>query len=390
MSDGRADRAYWLATMRRICDPVLHNLRNRTLRTHMPIAQIEGCERQHYTHLEAFGRTIMGMAPWLAAKGLDAAEEALRADYAALCREAIDAATDPASPDFLTFASGCNNDQPLVDAAFLASGLLRAQTELWDKLPPRVRQNLTACLIRTREMPPGVDNNHVLFSAHIEAALYKMGVPVKWENVEHALARHHKWYKGDGIYGDGTCFHWDYYNSYVTHPALVELYETFMHTGFASAYLTDAYAAKIRARAKRYASILEMQIAPDGTFPAAGRSIVYRMGAFHLLALLAWKEETETASAALRSALTAVLRRCMEAPGTYDNQGWLQIGLTGHQPSLGERYISTGSLYACTNMFLPLGLPPNAPFWSGAAAPWHSMRIWAGCDMSCDHSYMED
>ena len=37
-------------------------------------------------------------------------------------------------------------------------------------------------------------------------------------------------------------------------------------------------------------------------------------------------------------------------------EGWLRVGLGGHQPGIAEAYISTGSLYLCTAAFLPLGL----------------------------------
>ena len=47
-----------------------------------------------------------------------------------------------------------------------------------------------------------------------------------------------------------------------------------------------------------------------------------------------------------------------------NEHGWLTIGLSGHQPSLGEPYISTGSLYLCLCGLLPLGLPPDNEFWS--------------------------
>jgi hypothetical protein len=39
------------------------------------------------------------------------------------------------------------------------------------------------------------------------------------------------------------------------------------------------------------------------------------------------------------------MQRCLDAPGTYDSGGWLTVGLCGHQPDIGEMYISTGSLY---------------------------------------------
>jgi hypothetical protein len=29
------------------------------------------------------------------------------------------------------------------------------------------------------------------------------------------LRQHEQWYRGDGIYGDGPEFDWDYYNSFV-------------------------------------------------------------------------------------------------------------------------------------------------------------------------------
>ena len=55
-------------------------------------------------------------------------EEELRLAYGKLAREAMDAATDPESPDFLNFAHGM---QPIVDTAFLAHAILRAPNTLW-------------------------------------------------------------------------------------------------------------------------------------------------------------------------------------------------------------------------------------------------------------------
>jgi hypothetical protein len=91
-------------------------------------------------------------------------------------------------------------------------------------------------------------------------------------------------------------------------------------------------------------------------------------------------------SAQVRCAMTAVIRKMIEASGTFDGQGWLQIGFCGHQPSLGEGYISTGSLYLCACGLLPLGLPPTDAFWSGPTARWTSQRIWAGESLPADHA----
>ena len=114
--------------------------------------------------------------------------------------------------------------------------------------------------------------------------------------------------------------------------------------------------------------------------------IAYRCGAFHLLAQAALRKALPdgVAPAQARSALTAVIRRTLEPPDTFDAGGWLQIGLCGHQPSVGETYISTGSLYLCAVAFLPLGLPADDEFWSAPAQPWTSVKAWSGQPFAID------
>jgi hypothetical protein len=76
----------------------------------------------------------------------------------------------------------------------------------------------------------------------------------------------------------------------------------------------------------------------------------------------------------------------IEAPGTFDESGWLQIGFCGHQPALAEKYISTGSLYLCAAGLLPLGLPPEDEFWSAPAAKWTAQKLWSGENLPADHA----
>src|SRR5204863_7466797 len=152
--------------------------------------------------------------------------------------------------------------------------------------------------------------------------------------VDYALRQHEQWYKGDGAYGDGPEFHWDYYNSFVIHPMLVDVLAA---CGDESPAWKEI-AAREQARATRYAAVQERLIGPDGSFPPIGRSIAYRCGAFHLLAQTALRRALPdgVSPAQVRSALTAVIRRSMEAPGTFDADGWLRIGFCGHQSGIGE------------------------------------------------------
>jgi hypothetical protein len=76
----------------------------------------------------------------------------------------------------------------------------------------------------------------------------------------------------------------------------------------------------------------------------------------------------------------------IQAPGTFDANGFLQIGFCGHQPNIAETYISTGSLYLCTTGLLPLGLPASDEFWTCDPADYSAQRVWSGKDVSADHA----
>ena len=72
------------------------------------------------------------------------------------------------------------------------------------------------------------------------------------------------WYVGDGAYGDGAFFHFDYYNSFVIHPMLVDVLAVLRRS---DSRFEPVYAVELR-RARRYAEVEERLIAPDGTFPS--------------------------------------------------------------------------------------------------------------------------
>lgn len=378
---GAQDRAAWVRLAQKLANPVLGALAERRLKATMPVeSSPRSKDRPTYTHLEALGRMLCGVAPWLELGGDATPEGAERTRLAALARTAIDSATDPKSPDFLNFSKGA---QPLVDAAFLAQAMLRAPTELWKKLPAPVQQNVIAAMKSSRPIKPG-ENNWKLFATTVEVLLHVVGAGRDDARLLEGVTKHAAWYVGDGMYGDGPEFHWDYYNAFVIQPMLYEAMEV---VGEETPEL-KTFRGKVRDRLTRFAAIQERLIAPDGTYPVIGRSLAYRCGAFQGLALaaLAHRLPADVAPAQTRVALTAVIRRTLEAAGTFDAAGWLRIGVSGAQPGLGETYISTGSLYLCSAAFLPLGLPAGDPFWSAPAAKTTWQKVWSGEDLPADHA----
>ena len=239
-------------------------------------------DRRKYTHLEAFGRLLAGMAPWLAL-GEDSTDEGKqRAKFFDLTLKSISVGVDPKSPDFFNFTQG---GQPVVDAAFLVHGILRAPA-LWEKLDAQSQENLVNALKSSRVIKPGY-NNWLLFSAMVEAFLLEFTGEFDAMRVDYAVRKHFEWYKGDGLYGDGEHFHWDYYNSYVIQPMLLDVLRIMVKHGKAQQSQYDLTLT----RARRYAAIQERLISPEGTFPPIGRSLPYRFGAFQLLGQIALMEQ---------------------------------------------------------------------------------------------------
>ena len=377
-------RKYWIDTLTKIVTPVLSAMADGKLKATMPV-EAKLPDRRSVTHLEALGRTLTGLAPWLETPSDDAEEEAARLHMADLARKALANGVDPSSPDYCNFTDN-PTEQPLVDAAFLAHGIVRAPHELWGKLDASAQKNLVVAFKETRAILTH-RSNWLLFPAMIEAALYVMTGACDRMRADYALFAHEQWYKGDGVYGDGPNFNWDYYNSYVIQPMLLDVIRT-LHPVMNRGGYADRMEAKTLKRARRYAAIQERMINGDGTFPVIGRSITYRTGAFQTLSQIALMDQLPDgiAPAQVRCALTAVIRRCFEAEGTFDENGWLTIGLCGHQPSLGEPYISTGSLYLCTAGFLPLGLPEEHPFWREPDVLYTAQKVWQGMDIPADHA----
>lgn len=374
------DRSIWLSALDRIANPLLTNMAKGELRKNMPVESLAADmqKRMEVTHLEALGRLITGISAWLELGPDDTLEGRLRAKYIDLALKAISNGVNPESPDYLNFNKG---RQPLVDAAFLAHGLLRARTQLWDRLDKTTQERVIKELKSSRVIKPS-ETNWLFFSAMVEAALKEFIGEWDYERVEYACNRFAQWYKGDGWYGDGPDFHLDYYNSFVIHPMMFEVLNVMKKYGLEGAIPYDIELS----RYARYAEQQERLISPEGTFPIIGRSLAYRFGAFHALSDVAYRKllPSKISPAQVRCALTAVINRQINTPGTFDVNGWLRVGFAGHQPHIGESYISTGSLYLCSAVFVALGLPVTDDFWALPYEPWTCKKGWEGIDLNVD------
>src|SRR5689334_821316 len=82
-SISKSDRDYWIAVLTRLADPILLALSKKKLKATMPVEAPHGnaAERSQYTHLEALGRLLAGISPWLESGDSSASERELRQRY---------------------------------------------------------------------------------------------------------------------------------------------------------------------------------------------------------------------------------------------------------------------------------------------------------------------
>ena len=141
----KKDRADWLHAMLQIAEPVIVNLAENQLKEYMPA--VFHPDRKTYMHLEALGRTVMGLAPWLELEEIPEEEREIQEKFRQLVRKGLANAVNPDAKDFMNFSEGYG--QALVDAAFLAQAVVRAPKQLYELLEEKDKRNFIVALKAT-------------------------------------------------------------------------------------------------------------------------------------------------------------------------------------------------------------------------------------------------
>ncbi|MET1754177.1 DUF2264 domain-containing protein [Novosphingobium sp. RD2P27] len=375
LPSGRADRVFSVDLARRMAEPILAKMSRGQLRRDWKIELSPTWDGRDpgVGYLEAFGRLIDGLAPWLALPDDQTEESRLRARLREQALQSFEHSVDPKSPDYLTWRG---HGQALVDSAFFTSALLRAPDALWKPLSTATKRRIVEEIKNLRRVDPPYQN-WILFASMNEAFLFSIGEEWDPMRVDMSIRKFIEWYVGDGWYGDGATFHFDYYNSYVIHPMLVQILEVMAAGKPAFSGLKPAEElARALKREQRYCEHLERLIGPDGAYAAIGRSLTYRTAVHQPLGHLAWREKLPDSLplGQVRAATMAAQRRIFADPSNFDEDGFLTIGFARHQPTLGDVYSNAGSMYIASESLLALGLPAAHRYWTDPGLPW-TMRL---------------
>lgn len=378
----KTDRQVWADLCYKISQPVLENMSKGNFQKDFPLELSPTWDGRDtkVAYLETFARLMAGISPWLALPDDGTPEGKQRKQLHEWAIQAYKNAVDPNSLDKITWLT--NTSQPLCDASYLVESFMRAPEATWGQLDEVTKKRYIEGLKSLRTIRPAY-NNWLLFRAMVEVFFMSIGEDVDEYALSVGLQKMSEWYLSDGWYSDGPEYAMDYYNSYVMHPMMVEVVEMCKKHKFSTPISLDL-AVK---RMNRFNTILERFISPEGAYPAVGRSVIYRMGAFQTLAMSAWKYglPKDLTNGSVRSALTCVMKRMFAVDGNFDDKGYLRLGFAGHQPNLANYYSNNGSLYMTSLVFMPLGLPADHPFWTAPAEPWTSQKAWSGQEFPEDY-----
>lgn len=377
----KTDRLYWTDLAYEIAKPILQPMSKGQLKEKMILELSPTWDNRNIdvAYTEAFGRLMDGIAPWLSLSDDNTDEGQKRKQLRDWALLSYKNAVDPNSDDYLNWDA---HHQTLVDAAYIANSFMRAKDALWEPLDDTTKERYIEEFKKLRKIKPPY-NNWLLFRAMIETFFVSIDEEYDGYVLEVSLRKASEWYLSDGWYSDGPEFSFDYYNSYVMHPMIVEIVEVLELNNINSPIKFDLALRRMQ----RYNELLERLISPEAAYPAIGRSMTYRMGAFQSLALSAWKyglPETQT-NGQIRNALTSVMKRMFTNKDNFNKESYLQLGFVGHQADLADYYTNNGSLYMTSLVFLPLGLHSDHPFWQDAPEMWTSQKAWNGMNFRKDY-----
>jgi hypothetical protein len=380
------ERAYLLKLLQQMAEPVLEPMSKGQLKQKFVLELSPTWDGRDpaVAYLEAFGRLISGIAPWLALPVDDSAEGRLRARLQQQALQSYVHSVDPRSPDYLKWQG---HGQALVDSAYFTNALVRAPQSLWEPLDATTKARIVTEIkgLRRHEVP---SINWLLFAAMNEAWLLSIGEEHDPMRMNGAIRKINEWYVGDGWIKDGADFHFDYYGSYVMHPMLIEVLDVLVakKAPFWGGKPAELLAQAVK-RAQRFCEHLERFIGPQGSYPPIGRSLTYRTAVFQPLALLAWRKQLPASlpEGQVRAALHAAHVAIWDGPSNFNAAGYLNIGFRGPQPELGDWYSNNGSMYIAAAGLLALGLPAGDSYWTAPAQDWTQKKAFASASFPKDY-----
>ena len=271
--------------------------------------------------------------------------------------------TDPSNP-YTYWGDIGHLDQRIVESADLAVAIWMSRERVFNKMTKAEQEQIIAWLSQVDGKGTYTDN-WILFTAITQAVRYYLGFPSPLDDLDDRLSRINEFYRGDGWYVDGPTNEFELYNAWM-----------FGWHYFLWAWIDGDRKPEHRKQVlERGRSFLEGFLhffGANGSYPAWGRSVVYRFAAIAPFALGHVLKIAPDDPGLLRRASSGCIRYFYDR-GFFDPiHHFVRQGYHGEFPLAGEAYISPGSPYWCCHGLFALTFDPDDPFWT---APESSLPV---------------
>ena len=312
--------------------------------------------------LESFARMASAWGAWLRnpANPAGLSYQGREMNIETLLRQALVEGTNPKNPHTY-WGDMDHRSQHIVEAADVAVTVWLSRERVFAKMTEAERAQVMAWLAQVDGKQTYFDN-WILFPAIALMVRLKLGYPASESDLDARLEQMAAFYRGDGWYVDGAGDEYELYNAWM----------------FGWHYLLWAWIdgdrrpdhrRRVLERARSFLAGFQHFFGANGSYPAWGRSVVYRFSAVAAFATGHLLNIAPPNPGLLRRLSSGCIRYFYEH-GLLDlDDHYIRQGFHGDFPPAGESYISPGSPYwACHGLFA-LTFDRDDPFWTATEAP---------------------
>ena len=312
--------------------------------------------------IESFARIASAWGSWLR----NPANPALlkfqdhEVDVERLLRQALLDGTNSSNP-YTYWGDIDHLDQRIVESADIAVALWMSRERVFDKMTKAEQEQIMAWLAQVDGKGTYTDN-WILFTTMAQAVRHRLGFPSPVADLDNRLMQIGEFYRGDGWYVDGPTDEFELYNAWMFG------WHYLLWTWIDGERRPD-HRQQVLERGRSFIHGFLHIFGSNGSYPAWGRSIVYRSAALAPFQVGHFLHIAPDDPGLLRRLSSGCIRYFYDH-GMFDPEGhFVRQGYHGDFPPAGEAYISPGSPYWCCHGLFALTFDRDDPFWTATESP---------------------
>ena len=277
-----------------------------------------------------------------------------------LLRKALLDGTNSSNP-YTYWGDITHLDQRIVESADIAVAIWMSRERVFNKMTKAEQEQIMTWLAQVDNKGTYTDN-WILFTAMAQAVRHHLGFPSPVDDLDYRLLQIGEFYRGDGWYVDGPTDEFELYNAWMFG------WHYFLWTWIDGDRRPD-HRQQVLERGKSFIDGFLHFFGGNGSYPAWGRSIVYRFAALAPFAVGHFLKIAPSDPGLLRRVSSGCISY-FYGHGLFDSDGhFVRQGYHGDFPPAGEAYISPGSPYWCCHGLFALTFDRDDSFWTATESP---------------------